>query len=79
MVFTLTNPDINPPLPGLACGLTSIGISAWESARYELKIKQGNILISVQTANSAELTPAREIFQAAGALDIWGLGEESSR
>src|SRR6266850_149522 len=55
---------------GIAGGLIGLGIPELEAKRYEGKIKQGNILISVHTENSDEISRAKDIFKQAGAQDI---------
>ena len=55
-----------------------LGIPELEAKRYEGKIKEGNILISVHTDNSAEISRAKDIFTKAGAEDICTTGEAST-
>lgn len=57
-------------LGGLAGMLIGMGIPEYEAKRYEGKIKEGNILISVHTDNNTERARARQIFDEAGAEDI---------
>lgn len=57
-------------LGGLTGALIGLGIPEYEAKRYEGKIKEGNILISVHTENSTERARAKEIFEEAGAEDI---------
>jgi hypothetical protein len=45
-----------------------------EAKRYEGKIKEGNILISVLPDTSAEISRAKDIFTKAGAEDICTTG-----
>ena len=47
-----------------------MGIPEYEAKRYEGKIKEGNILISVHSENSDEVNRAKEILDRAGAHDI---------
>jgi hypothetical protein len=55
---------------GLSGALVGMGISESEAGRYESKIKEGNILISVHTGNPADITLAKAIFREAGAQCI---------
>src|SRR5204862_650267 len=55
---------------GIAGALVGMGIPEYEAKRYEGKIKEGNILISVHTENHQEAKRARELFEQAGAHDI---------
>ena len=50
--------------------LIGMGIPEYEAKRYEGKVKDGNILMSVHTRDGAERDRAKEIFQTAGAEDI---------
>lgn len=55
---------------GIAGALVGMGIPEFEAKRYEGKIREGNILISVHSENSEETKRAKEIFEQAGAQDI---------
>jgi hypothetical protein len=57
--------------------LIGLGIPELEAKRYEGKVKDGNILISVHTDNGDEITRAKDIFKAAGAEDICVTGESA--
>ena len=57
-------------LGGIAGALVGLGIPEYEAKRYEGKIKEGNLLISVHTENSTERDRAKRIFEQAGAEDI---------
>jgi hypothetical protein len=57
-------------LGGITGALIGLGIPEYEAKRYEGKIKEGNILISVHTENSTERARAKEIFERLGAEDV---------
>jgi len=57
-------------LGGLTGALIGLGIPEYEAKRYEGKIKDGNILISVHADDSTERDRAKAIFERAGAEDI---------
>jgi len=61
---------------GIAGALIGLGMPEYEAKRYEGKIRQGNILISVHTENSEERSRAKSIFESSGAQDISSSGEE---
>jgi len=63
---------------GIAGALIGMGIPEYEAKRYEGKVKNGNILISVHTENRDEISRAKEIFKSAGAEDISSTGESSA-
>ena len=60
---------------GLSGALIGMGIPEYEAKRYEGKIREGNILISVHTEDSTERSRAKDIFTRAGADDISYTGE----
>jgi Protein of unknown function (DUF3341) len=62
---------------GITGGLIGMGIPEYEAKRYEGKIKDGNILISVHTEDGTRRTRAKEIFQSDGAEDISYTSEAS--
>jgi uncharacterized membrane protein len=62
-------------LGGLSGALIGMGIPEYEAKRYEGKVKEGNILISVHTDDSTERARAKDIFTRAGAEDISYTGE----
>src|SRR5712692_2200848 len=47
--------------------LIGFGIPEYEAKRYEGKLKEGNLLISVHTDDSTERERAKTIFEEAGA------------
>jgi hypothetical protein len=57
-------------LGGVTGALIGLGIPEYEAKRYEGKIREGNILISVHTEDRQERTRAKAIFERAGAEDI---------
>jgi hypothetical protein len=63
---------------GIAGALIGLGIPEYEAKRYEGKIKNGNVLISVHTENHEEISRAKEIFKNAGAEDISTTGESAA-
>lgn len=55
---------------GIAGGLIGLGIPEIEAKRYENRIFEGNILISVHTVSSEEVSRAKDILEKANAEDI---------
>jgi hypothetical protein len=78
IIAALSGVAIGATVGGIAGGLIGLGIPEIEAKRYEGKIKAGNILISVHTDNSAEISRAKDIFTKAGAEDICATGEAST-
>ena len=60
---------------GITGALVGMGIPEYEAKRYEGKLKEGKILISVHSENSQETDRAEAIFKQAGAQDIATSGE----
>jgi hypothetical protein len=70
IIAALSGAAIGAAAGGVAGGLIGLGIPEIEAKRYESKIKDGNILISVHTMNADEIKQAKEIFSKAEANDI---------
>jgi hypothetical protein len=77
IMAALSGAAIGAAAGGIAGGLIGLGIPELEAKRYEGKVKEGNILLSVHTENSEEIKRAKEIFTAAGAHDICTTGESA--
>ncbi len=78
IMAALSGAALGATLGGIAGGLVGLGIPEIEARRYEGKIKEGNILISVHTENGEEITQAKNIFTRAGAQDICTTGESTT-
>jgi hypothetical protein len=70
IVAALAGVGVGAAVGGLSGALIGMGIPEYEAKRYEGKLKEGNILISVHSENSDERDRAKEIFETAGAHDI---------
>jgi hypothetical protein len=62
---------------GLVGALVGMGIPEFEAKRYEGKLRQGNILISVHTEDAKERSRAKDVFELEGAQDVSYTGESS--
>ncbi|MGC1676991.1 MAG: hypothetical protein WA740_05615 [Candidatus Binataceae bacterium] len=62
---------------GLTGALVGMGIPEYEAKRYEGKVKDGNILLSVHTEDAKERDRAKKILVDGGAEDISYTGETS--
>jgi len=78
IMAALSGAAIGAAAGGIAGGLIGLGIPELEAKRYEGRVKEGNILLSVHTENSEEITRAKDIFTQAGAQDICTTGEAST-
>jgi len=63
---------------GLVGALVGMGIPEYEAKRYEGRVKEGGILISVHCDSSEEVSKAKDLLKATGAEDISSAGESSS-
>ena len=63
---------------GIAGALIGMGIPEYEAKRFEGRIKQGGILLSVHCDNSDWTKRAKEILEQTGAQDISSTGEASA-
>jgi hypothetical protein len=55
---------------GITGALVGFGIPEYEAKRYEGKVRNGRVLISVHAEDSKEVTRIEEIFRQGGAEDI---------
>ena len=78
IMAALSGAAVGAAVGGIAGGLIGLGIPEIEAKRYEGKVKEGNLLISVHAENSEEITLAKNIFTSAGAQDICTTGEAST-
>jgi hypothetical protein len=78
IIAALSGAAIGATVGGIAGGLIGLGIPELEAKVYEGKVKAGNILISVHTENSEEISRAKDIFTQSGAQDICTTGEASA-
>jgi hypothetical protein len=63
---------------GLTGALIGMGIPEFEAKRYEGKVREGNILISVHTDDRDKANRVKDIFKRAGADDIAAAGEAAA-
>lgn len=63
---------------GIIGGLAGIGVPEYEAKRYEGRIKQGGILLSVHCDNDDWVKRAKELLRHTGAEDIGSAGESGA-
>jgi Protein of unknown function (DUF3341) len=60
---------------GIAGALVGMGIPEYEAKRYEGRVKEGGILLSVHCDNSTWTKRAKQILEQTGAEDVSSTGE----
>ena len=70
IMAALSGAAVGSAVGGLTGALVGLGIPEFEAKRYEGKLKEGNILISVHSEDSKETDRAEKILKAANAQDI---------
>ncbi len=63
---------------GVVGALVGLGIPEYEAKRYEGRVKNGGVLLSVHCETSEEISRAKEILKSTGAEDIASSGEKSA-
>lgn len=63
---------------GLIGALVGMGIPEYEAKRYEGRVKDGGILLSVHCDDSDWVTKAKDILKRSGAEDISSAGEKAA-
>ncbi len=63
---------------GFIGALVGMGIPEYEAKRYEGRVKEGVILLSVHCDTSEEITRAKDLLKETGAEDIASAGESSA-
>lgn len=76
LMAALSGAAVGAGAGGLIGALVGLGIPEFEAKRYEGKLKEGNILISVHSDNRDETKRAKEIFERDGADEISTSSEE---
>lgn len=77
IVAALSGAAVGAAVGGLTGALIGMGVPEFEAKRYEGKIRDGNILISVHAIDSDWARKARTIFEEENAQDISSSGEAS--
>jgi hypothetical protein len=78
IMAALSGGAVGAGIGGIAGALIGLGIPEYEAKRYEGKVKEGGILISVHCDNGEEVREAKEIYKRLDAHDISSSGESSA-
>jgi hypothetical protein len=77
IMASLAGLGIGGAVGGLVGALVGMGIPEYEAKRYEGRINDGGILLSVHCDSSEEVSRAKDILKAAGGEDVASSGEKS--
>src|SRR5580765_2781589 len=77
IMATLAGVGVGGAVGGLVGSLVGMGIPEYEAKRYEGRVKEGGVLLSVHCDTSEEITRAKDILKRTGAGDIASAGEEA--
>jgi len=75
IMAALAGVGVGGALGGLTGALIGLGVPEYEAKRYEGRVKDGGILLSVHSDTSGEVMRAKEILEQTGAQDISSTGE----
>ena len=73
----LAGAGVGGAVGGLVGALVGMGIPEYEAKRYEGRVKNGGVLLSVHCDTSEQIARAKEILKRTGAEDIASAGEEA--
>ena len=75
IMATLAGLGAGGAVGGLIGGLAGLGIPEFEAKRYEGRVKNGGVLLSVHCDTSAEIASAKDVLKHTGADDISSASE----
>src|SRR6201989_3369895 len=70
IMATLAGVGVGGAVGGVVGALVGMGIPEYEAKRYEGRVKDGGILVSVHCETSDEISRAKDIMKATGGEDI---------
>ena len=78
IVAALAGVGVGGAIGGITGALIGLGIPEYEAKRYEGRIKEGGILLSVHCDDSNWIKRAKEILERTGAQDVSSSGEANA-
>jgi hypothetical protein len=75
----LAGAGVGGAVGGLSGALVGLGIPEYEAKRYEGRVKDGGILLSVHSDDSQWTKKAKEILERTGAQDVSSTGEATAK
>jgi hypothetical protein len=79
IMAALAGAGVGGVVGGLTGALIGMGIPEYEAKRYEGRVKDGGILLSVHSDSSDWTMRAKKVLEETGAQDISSTGEASSK
>src|SRR6202451_4653193 len=78
IMAALAGVGVGGAVGGITGALIGMGIPEYEAKRYEGRIKEGGILLSVHSDSSEWTKKAKDILERTGATDVASTGEASA-
>jgi hypothetical protein len=78
IMAALAGAGVGGAVGGITGALIGMGIPEYEAKRYEGRVKDGGILLSVHCDNSEAIRGATQVMEHTGARDVSSSGEASS-
>jgi hypothetical protein len=78
IMAALAGIGVGTAVGGLTGGLIGMGIPEYEAKRYEGRVREGGILLSVHSDSSEWTKKAKEILESTGAQDVSSTGESGA-
>jgi len=77
IMAALSGAAVGTVVGGIAGALIGMGVPEFEARRYESKVKEGNILVSIHADDSHKVERAKEILKECNAEDISSTAEST--
>ena len=77
IMASLAGLGVGGAVGGLIGALVGMGIPEYEAKRYEGRVKEGGVLLSVHCDTADEISRAKDLLKATGAEDISSTGEKA--
>lgn len=78
IMASLAGLGVGGAVGGLVGALVGMGIPEYEAKRYEGRVKDGGVLLSVHCDTSDEIRRAKDLLKETGAEDISSAGEKAA-
>lgn len=78
IMATLAGAGAGGAVGGFIGALVGVGMPEYEARRYEGRVKDGGILLSVHCGRTQDVTQAKSLLEATGAEDVAATGEKGA-